>query len=166
MPGARRATRSHGRRARATVFGPKGKRRYTWRNMPTYEYVCKNCGHRFDVVQSMKDEPLTVCPNCGEPQLRKVFAPPAIAFKGSGFYATDQRNKATSRRDGGGDKGDERPGSGGAKDEPKAGSKGGKESGTGGSSSGGSSSGGAGTGGSPSGGSSSDSTSSSKGDSS
>jgi len=147
------------------VFGPKGKRRYTWRDMPTYEYVCKNCRHRFDVVQSMKDEPLTVCPNCGEPQLRKVFAPPAIAFKGSGFYATDQRNKATSRRDGGGDKGDERSG-GGAKDEPKTGSKGGRESGTRDSSSGGSSSGGSSSGGSSSGGSSSDPTSSSTGDSS
>jgi putative FmdB family regulatory protein len=65
--------------------------------MPTYEYVCRNCGHRFDIVQSIHDDPLTVCPNCGESQLRKVFAPPAIAFKGSGFYATDSRS--ASRED-------------------------------------------------------------------
>jgi len=61
--------------------------------MPTYEYVCKSCGHLFEVVQSMRDDPLTECPECGG-ELRKVFAPPAIAFKGSGFYATDHRKKA------------------------------------------------------------------------
>jgi putative FmdB family regulatory protein len=56
--------------------------------MPTYEYVCRNCGHGFEVVQSMRDEPLTVCPECGG-ELRKIFTAPAISFKGSGFYATD-----------------------------------------------------------------------------
>ena len=61
--------------------------------MPTYEYVCKSCGHIFEIVQSMRDDPLTECPECGG-ELRKVFAPPAIAFKGSGFYATDSRRKA------------------------------------------------------------------------
>ena len=61
--------------------------------MPTYEYLCKDCGHTFEVVQSMSDEPLTVCPECGG-DLRKVFAPPAIAFKGSGFYATDHGKKS------------------------------------------------------------------------
>jgi putative FmdB family regulatory protein len=61
--------------------------------MPTYEYACKSCGHRFEVVRSMRDEPLTVCPECGG-ELRKVFAPPAIAFKGSGFYTTDHGKKS------------------------------------------------------------------------
>jgi len=61
--------------------------------MPTYEYTCRDCGHTFDVVQKMTDEPLTVCPECGGP-LRKVFAVPAIAFKGSGFYATDHGKKS------------------------------------------------------------------------
>ena len=61
--------------------------------MPTYEYICKSCGHLFEIVQSMRDESLTECPECGG-VLRKVFAPPAISFKGSGFYATDQRKKA------------------------------------------------------------------------
>jgi putative FmdB family regulatory protein len=61
--------------------------------MPTYEYVCKSCGHLFEIVQSMRDDPLTECPQCGG-ELRKVFAPPAISFKGSGFYATDHgKNK-------------------------------------------------------------------------
>jgi putative FmdB family regulatory protein len=61
--------------------------------MPTYEYVCKSCGHLFEIVQSMKDDPLTACPECGG-ELRKVFAPPAISFKGSGFYATDHGKKS------------------------------------------------------------------------
>jgi putative FmdB family regulatory protein len=67
---------------------------YTLPAMPTYEYRCRDCGHTFEIVQRMSDDPLTVCPNCGG-ELRKVFAPPAISFKGSGFYATDHgKNKA------------------------------------------------------------------------
>lgn len=62
--------------------------------MPTYEYVCKSCGHLFEIVQSMRDDPMTECPQCGG-ELRKVFAPPAISFKGSGFYATDHGKKST-----------------------------------------------------------------------
>jgi putative FmdB family regulatory protein len=62
--------------------------------MPTYEYICKSCGHLFEIVQSMKDDALTECPQCGG-ELRKVFTAPSIAFKGSGFYATDQRKKAS-----------------------------------------------------------------------
>jgi putative FmdB family regulatory protein len=61
--------------------------------MPTYEYVCKACGHLFEIVRSMNDEPLTECPECGG-ELRKVFAAPSISFRGSGFYATDHRKKS------------------------------------------------------------------------
>lgn len=61
--------------------------------MPTYEYRCRDCGHTFDIVQKMSDDPLTHCPQCGG-DLRKVFAPPAISFKGSGFYATDHGKKS------------------------------------------------------------------------
>jgi putative FmdB family regulatory protein len=63
--------------------------------MPTYEYRCRACGHGFDIVQSFKDESLTICPACGG-ELRKVYGAPAISFKGSGFYATDNRRKAPS----------------------------------------------------------------------
>ena len=61
--------------------------------MPTYEYTCRDCAHTFEIVQSMLDEALTMCPECGG-SLRKVFAAPAISFKGSGFYATDHGKKA------------------------------------------------------------------------
>ena len=72
---------------------------YTCPAMPTYEYRCRDCGHTFDIVQKMSDEPLTHCPECGG-ELRKVFAPPAISFKGSGFYATDHGKKAKPAGDG------------------------------------------------------------------
>ena len=75
--------------------------------MPTYEYRCRNCGHTFDVVQAMSDDALTVCPVCGG-ELRKVFAPPAISFKGSGFYATDHGKKSKST-EGTGEKTAEKP---------------------------------------------------------
>jgi putative FmdB family regulatory protein len=58
--------------------------------MPKYEYACKSCGERLEVVQSFTDEPLTECPACGG-VLRKVFSAPSITFKGSGFYRTDSR---------------------------------------------------------------------------
>jgi putative FmdB family regulatory protein len=63
--------------------------------MPTYEYRCTNCDEHLEVVQSFSDEPLTKCPNCGG-QLRKVFSPVGIVFKGSGFYKTDSRGGAKS----------------------------------------------------------------------
>ena len=58
--------------------------------MPKYEYACKSCGEHLEVTQSFTDAPLTECPACGGP-LRKVFSVPAITFKGSGFYRTDNR---------------------------------------------------------------------------
>jgi putative FmdB family regulatory protein len=59
--------------------------------MPTYEYHCKSCGEHLEVVQSFKDDALTVCPACGG-ALRKVFGTIGISFKGSGFYKTDSRS--------------------------------------------------------------------------
>src|SRR4051794_25784862 len=61
--------------------------------MPTYEYACKSCGQHLEVVQSFKDEPLRICPNC-DGELRKVFSPIGITFKGSGFYKTDSRGSS------------------------------------------------------------------------
>ena len=63
--------------------------------MPTYEYACKACSERLEVVQSFSDAPLTECPACGGP-LRKVFSPVGIAFKGSGFYKNDSRGSKKS----------------------------------------------------------------------
>jgi len=94
--------------------------------MPTYEYVCKSCGHLFEIVQSMRDDPLTECPECAG-ELRKVFAPPAISFKGSGFYATDHGKKKAKT---GANAGDAKSGSGSsdAKSDAKSGEKSGEKS--------------------------------------
>jgi putative FmdB family regulatory protein len=56
--------------------------------MPTYEYQCKSCNHRFEIWQKMTDEPLTSCPECSG-IIRRILFPAGIVFKGSGFYKTD-----------------------------------------------------------------------------
>ena len=61
--------------------------------MPTYAYACKQCGHRFDAVQSFADPTLTECPECGGP-LRKEYGSIGVTFNGSGFYRTDSRAAA------------------------------------------------------------------------
>ncbi|WIX81688.1 zinc ribbon domain-containing protein [Amycolatopsis carbonis] len=63
--------------------------------MPTYQYACKECDHRFEAVQSFSDASLTVCPQCSGP-LRKVFSSVGVVFKGSGFYRTDSRDASKS----------------------------------------------------------------------
>ena len=60
--------------------------------MPIYEYECKNCACRFELKRSfVKDEESPCCPQC-RGEVRQLFSPPAIIFKGSGFYVTDNRN--------------------------------------------------------------------------
>lgn len=59
--------------------------------MPTYQYACTECGHRFEAVQAFTDDSLTTCPVCSG-QLRKVYGSVGVVFKGSGFYRTDSRN--------------------------------------------------------------------------
>lgn len=54
--------------------------------MPLFDYRCSNCGHEFEALQAMSEAPLTVCPVCEAPQLKKVPAAPAFALKGGGWY--------------------------------------------------------------------------------
>lgn len=63
--------------------------------MPTYSYACKQCGHRFDAVQSFSDAALTECPECGG-ELRKQYGSIGVTFNGSGFYRTDSRGSSTT----------------------------------------------------------------------
>ncbi len=63
--------------------------------MPTYDYECKACHHRWELFQSIKAEPEKKCPECGKKQAQRVIGPGAgIIFKGSGFYQTDYRSSA------------------------------------------------------------------------
>ncbi len=63
--------------------------------MPTYQYACTDCGHRFEQVQAFSDASLTDCPVCGG-KLRKVYGSVGVVFKGSGFYRTDSRSGAAA----------------------------------------------------------------------
>ncbi len=63
--------------------------------MPIYEYECKACGHTFDTIQSFSEEPLTDCPVCKEPALKKLISASAFHLKGSGWYVTDFKNPPT-----------------------------------------------------------------------
>ncbi len=61
--------------------------------MPTYDYECDACDHRFDAFQSISEDPLKKCPECGKKKLRRLFGAGAgLIFKGSGFYLTDYRS--------------------------------------------------------------------------
>ena len=63
--------------------------------MPTYEYKCDSCGHRFERLQSITARPIRKCPKCGRPALRRLIGTgAAVLFKGSGFYATDYRSES------------------------------------------------------------------------
>ncbi|MDO8732369.1 MAG: zinc ribbon domain-containing protein [Actinomycetota bacterium] len=62
--------------------------------MPTYEYSCSTCGSAHEIVQKMSDSTLTVCPDCGEATLRKLFNNVGVMFKGSGFYRNDSRSSS------------------------------------------------------------------------
>src|SRR6202171_2824114 len=63
--------------------------------MPTYGYRCANCGHQFEIVQRISEEPLKTCPKC-QGKLSKVLYPVGISFKGSGFYTTDYKSSGKS----------------------------------------------------------------------
>ncbi len=72
--------------------------------MPTYDYECQTCGHKFEAKQSMKDPHLTDCrkEGCPGPIKRKIGLGAGLIFKGSGFYITDYRSdsyKATAKKD-------------------------------------------------------------------
>jgi putative FmdB family regulatory protein len=67
--------------------------------MPTYEYECTKCSHRFEVFQSMSDEPVKKCPECGKQVRRLVSGGLGVIFKGSGFYVTDKQNKNEKRKE-------------------------------------------------------------------
>ena len=72
--------------------------------MPIYEYQCQKCHHREELIQKVSDPPMTRCPKCKGP-MTKLIAPPALQFKGSGWYITDYSDKGKAKSEGGtGDK--------------------------------------------------------------
>jgi putative FmdB family regulatory protein len=66
--------------------------------MPTYDYECLSCQHRFEATLGFND-PAPACPHCGK-DVKKVFSSVGIVFKGTGFYKTDSRSESTSSSSG------------------------------------------------------------------
>ena len=102
--------------------------------MPLYEYECRKCHHRFEVIQSFSDKPIRKCPNCKKGTVQKLLSSPALRFKGSGFYITDYGGKGgappgegTSGSSGGESSGKD-GGTAGEKSEKKSGESSGKSS--------------------------------------
>ena len=65
--------------------------------MPTYDYECSKCGHKFEKFQKMSDKPLRSCPKCKGKVHRLIGGGSGIIFKGSGFYETDYKRKAEKK---------------------------------------------------------------------
>jgi putative FmdB family regulatory protein len=98
--------------------------------MPIYEYQCKRCHHRFERIQKFSDPHIKKCPECGGP-LEQLLSPPAVQFKGSGWYVTDYAKRGAKPSTGesssgesgtkaeSGTKKDEKPKSESKKDEKK-----------------------------------------------
>lgn len=63
--------------------------------VPTYDYQCRSCGNRTEIIHSMLEDGPTTCELCGG-ALKRVFYPTGIIFKGSGFYSTDSRASSGS----------------------------------------------------------------------
>jgi putative FmdB family regulatory protein len=80
--------------------------------MPVYEYECQVCGHYLESLQKISEPPLTDCPACGKPELKKLISAAGFRLKGGGWYETDFKNKdkkknlhdSGSTEKGGGDK--------------------------------------------------------------
>ncbi len=63
--------------------------------MPTYDYICKECEHEWELFQTMKSKPIRKCPDCGKLKAQRLIGAGAgIIFKGSGFYQTDYRSSS------------------------------------------------------------------------
>ena len=72
--------------------------------MPIYEYCCQECGHSLEAIQKLADAPLTDCPTCGRPALKKQVSAPTFRLSGGGWYETDfktgdKKNIAGERSD-------------------------------------------------------------------
>ena len=65
--------------------------------MPIYEYQCESCQHQLEALQKMADAPLSDCPRCDQPSLKKLISAAAFKLTGSGWYETDFKNSGSAR---------------------------------------------------------------------
>jgi putative FmdB family regulatory protein len=73
--------------------------------MPIYEYLCESCEHKLEALQKISDQPLSECPECAKPTLKKLISAAAFRLKGGGWYETDF--KTGNRKNLAGDSGGE-----------------------------------------------------------
>lgn len=62
--------------------------------MPIYEFICLDCGNQFEKLQSFSDTTVPRCPQCQSERVQKRLSPPAVHFKGSGWYVNDSKKSA------------------------------------------------------------------------
>jgi putative FmdB family regulatory protein len=67
--------------------------------MPTYEYECEDCHHRFEKFQNITDKPISICPVCGGSTKRLISGGAGLLFKGNGFYITDHRSESYKKKE-------------------------------------------------------------------
>lgn len=65
--------------------------------MPIYEYECKECEHKLEVIQKINEQPLKECPECGDDSLRKLVSAASFRLMGTGWYETDFKDKKPKR---------------------------------------------------------------------
>lgn len=89
--------------------------------MPLYEYKCAKCGHRFEKIEHFDASEVKKCPKCGGKAERQL-APPAIQFKGTGWYVTDYAGKGSAPKssEGSSSDGDSKPADKSAESKPAA----------------------------------------------
>lgn len=73
--------------------------------MPIYEYQCQACGHEFETIQKMSESPLTDCPECNKPELKKLISAAGFQLKGTGWYVTDFKDGGSGKKKKEGEKG-------------------------------------------------------------
>jgi len=66
--------------------------------MPIYEYQCKSCGHEFEAIQKISDDPLKECPACGDLELNKLVSAAGFRLKGAGWYETDFKGSKDKKK--------------------------------------------------------------------
>ena len=61
--------------------------------MPIYEYKCNNCGHEYEIIQKISEDPDKKCPNCSKLEAVRLVSAPGFQLKGTGWYETDFKHK-------------------------------------------------------------------------
>jgi putative FmdB family regulatory protein len=88
--------------------------------MPIYEYQCKSCGHEFEAIQKITDDPLKECPACGDLELSKLVSAAGFRLKGGGWYETDFKGSKDKKRNLAGDGGEAKKSDSASKESTKA----------------------------------------------